>query len=396
MENWKRNLYKLIVSQSITLLGSEIVQYAIIWYVMLTTQSGIHMTIATVSAFLPGVIISPFAGVLADRFNRKHIVIMADLAIALSTVILALMFIAGDEALHYIFIILALRSIGSGIQEPASMALLPMVVPEDKVLKANGMSSTFQQLSNLAAPALGGLIFATFGLVFAFFLDFATAIIGSLMLSSLKVEHVPHLNENNTTVRQEISQGINYIRKDPVLNNLLMFYFVFFFFVAPIVFLTPLMVARSFGAEIWRLTIFEMMFSIGSVLGGVFIALHKGFNKELATVGFSAIVFSLLNIMIGVVNYFVLLLLFSFIAGIFVTLFYAPATSFVQKYVPKEMLGRVMSSINVVLGASLPLGMLAFGPLADIISVESILVIAGLVMLIISVRFKNNPVFKGL
>lgn len=396
MTTWQSKFKRYLIGESITALGSEIVQYTIIWYITLETKSGIMMTISTLAGFLPRIIISPFAGVFADRFNRKYIVIISDLIIAACTLLLAFLFIYGNESIYYIFIILAIRSLGSGIQTPASSALLPQIVPSESLLKANGISSTLRHLTALLSPVIGGFVLATIGFSFALFIDVTTAIIGSTLILLIKIPtHQVHVSQDNS-MKKDISLGISYIRKDKVITSLLIFYLTFFFFVAPMVFLTPLMIARSFGDDVWRLTIFEMVFSIGSALGGVLISLWGGFKEKLKTVAFAAITFSILNTLVGFAFNFIIFSILCFFAGIMVTLFHAPATSFLQTYVKENMLGRVMSLTHMVLGSTMPLGMLVFGPLADSFTVEKIMVASGLIMLTIAIWFKNNPTFKGL
>lgn len=117
--NWKKNIVLFLASQAVSLFGSSLVQYAITWYITLKTQSGVMMTTSIICGFLPAFLVSPFAGVWADRYNRKILIMAADSFIAVSTLILALLFLAGYNAIWLLFVVSAVRSIGSGIQTPA-------------------------------------------------------------------------------------------------------------------------------------------------------------------------------------------------------------------------------------------------------------------------------------
>lgn len=90
--NWKAQIRRFLTAQSISLLGSSLVQYAIVWHITLTTSSGAMMTLSTLCGFLPQIAISMFAGVWVDRYNRKKLIMMADGLIAASTLILAILF----------------------------------------------------------------------------------------------------------------------------------------------------------------------------------------------------------------------------------------------------------------------------------------------------------------
>ncbi|SFH41065.1 Transmembrane secretion effector [Desulfotomaculum arcticum] len=117
--NWKKNISLFLGSQAISLFGSSLVQLAIMRYITLTTQSGVMMTISIICGFLPTFILSPIAGVWADRYNRKTLIIMSDALIAVSTLILAILFLIGYDALWLLFLMSAIRAIGTGIQVPA-------------------------------------------------------------------------------------------------------------------------------------------------------------------------------------------------------------------------------------------------------------------------------------
>ena len=157
--NWKKNIILFISGQTISLFGSSLVQYAIMWYITLETQSGTMMTLFIISAFLPTLFLSPFAGVWADRYNRKRIIILADSFIAIATLILAILFLMGYESLWLLFVMSAIRAIGSGIHSPAVSAVIPQLVPKDKLTKVNATNSSVQSAVNLLAPmASAGLI----------------------------------------------------------------------------------------------------------------------------------------------------------------------------------------------------------------------------------------------
>lgn len=116
------------------------------WYITLTTQSGIMMTIAIICGFVPTFILSPFAGVWADRYNRKMLIIISDSAIALATLVLAILFLSGYESLWMLFAVYVIRSIGTGIQGPAVGAILPQIVPQEHLTKVNGINGSIQAL----------------------------------------------------------------------------------------------------------------------------------------------------------------------------------------------------------------------------------------------------------
>ena len=123
-ERWKEKTALFLSSQGLSMFGSMLVQYAIIWYVTLTTHSGAMLTISTLAGFLPQIIISLFAGVWADRYPRKFLIIAADSLTAISTLILGMFFLLGYREIWLIFLVAGIRSVGAGIQSPAVNALV--------------------------------------------------------------------------------------------------------------------------------------------------------------------------------------------------------------------------------------------------------------------------------
>lgn len=118
-EQWRRNIVLFLSSQTVSLFGSSLVQYAIMWYITLNTKSGIMMTLYIICGFIPTFLLSPVAGVWADRYNRKVLIMLSDGMIALSTLVLALLFLMGYEEAWLLFVMAAIRALGSGVQTPA-------------------------------------------------------------------------------------------------------------------------------------------------------------------------------------------------------------------------------------------------------------------------------------
>src|SRR5690606_29224403 len=180
--NWKRNIFLFLTSQTISLFGSSLVQYAIMWYITLTTQSGMMMTIAILCGFVPTFLLSPFAGVWADRYNRKMLIMLSDSMIAVATLILAILFLSGFESIWMLFAMYFIRAIGTGIQTPAVGAILPQIVPENQLTKVNGLNGSIQALVMLLSPMASAALLSITTLETLFIIDVITAAIAVLTL----------------------------------------------------------------------------------------------------------------------------------------------------------------------------------------------------------------------
>lgn len=229
--DWKKNIILFLASQTISLFGSSLVQYAIMWHITLTTQSGIMMTIAIICGFLPTLLLSPFAGVWADRYNRKTLIILSDSMIALSTLILAILFLTGYGSLWLLFVTSAIRALGSAIQMPAIGAFLPQIVPEDKLTKVNATNGSIQAIVMLVSPMVSGTLLTMVTIEMIFFIDVFTAAIAVLVLFLFM--HVPvHMKaqaKQTTSYFSDMHEGFNYIKNHAYIKRFFLFCTFFFF-----------------------------------------------------------------------------------------------------------------------------------------------------------------------
>lgn len=380
---WKSRAAIFLISQMVSIFGSSVVGYAVIWYITLETSSSSLMGISIICSFVPQIIISLFAGVWADRYSRKVIIILSDLFTAVSTLVLAVLFLSGFRSLTMIFIITALRSLGGGVQSPAVSSILPQIVPTDKLTKVNGLNNALSSVLQLLSPATGGVLLATFGFGATMFIDVISALLAVCIMLFLKVEHQPRELSGQSSLNQLV-QGFRYTSTHPLLRRLLILFAVYFFMVTPAAFLTPVMIARSFGDEVWRLTANEMVWTAGSLLGGLIISVWGGFKNRLATFMLSCAGFGVTFALLGLVSNFYVYLAVMFISGIFMPIAATTETVLIQETVPEEMLGRVFSIVQIIITAAMPLGMLLFGPLGDIVPIEWLLIISGGILVVIS------------
>ncbi len=386
---WVSKALIFLSSQTISLFGSSIVAYAIIWYITLETSSGSDMTITILCTFLPQVLISMYAGVWADRYSRKKLIMFSDLFISISTLALAGFFAMGMTDLNLIYIASIVRSIGSGIQTPSVAAILPQIVPADKLTRVNGVSSTVNSLMQILAPAVGGLLLATIGFVYALLFDVVTGVIAVVIMSFLKVETI-RSPEEHSTAAEDLKRGIRYARGHLLIRYLLMFCCIFFFLVTPAAFLTPLLVERSFGSDIWRLAANELSWTIGALIGGIAISLKGEIKHRIRAMAVSCFAFGITYALLGIAPDFYMYLAVMLLSGVFMPVFNTVATVLIQENVEEQMLGRVFSMIQIIVSVVMPAGMLVFGPLADVIRIEYLMIATGLMLAVLAVYIFSN------
>ncbi len=389
---WVRRTALFMTGQTITLFGSSIVQYAISWHITLTTKSGMMLMISTLCGFLPQLLISLFAGVWADRYNRKTLIILADSMIAIFTAILAILFTIGYKEIWLLFVISAIRSVGSGIQTPAVSAFLPELVPQDKLMRVNGINSSIMSSMLLISPIAAGGLYSIMGLGSVFWVDVITAVIGISLLLALKTEPREKSIHEPEHIFSEMLKGIKYVTKTPWLRQLLGYYVVFSVMFGPVVFLTPLMVARSFGPEPWRLVVHEVVFFVGGIAGGLLVGTWGGFRNKIHTLIVASAVFGLTTFVMGFSPNFWFYLGVMLPMGLSMPFIHTGSVTVMQTHVAPEFIGRVFGLVSIIGSATMPLSMVIFGPLADVTSVELQLIITGVLMIAVSLfalRFRE-------
>ena len=386
MPGWKARVTVFLVGQTISTFGSFLVQYALMWHLTLTTKSGLVLALAAIFGFLPQAIVSIFAGVWADRVNRKIMILVSDSLIALSTLVLALFMLSGVDDLWLIFLVMAVRSIGAGVQMPAISALVPQIVPTDKLLTVNGINSSISSSLQLLAPVAAAAVYSTMSLSAILFIDVVTAVIGLSLLATIAVPTLARAaSDEKPSYFADLKDGLSYIFSNQLVRWVMaIFAIVFLLIVAPSN-LSPLMLVRTFGSDVWMLTVLELSFGIGMLIGGALIAI---FAKKIDRIGMiigSSILFGILATTMGFTTNLIVFFALFFVVGIAVPAFSTSAMTLLQETVEPERQGRVFGFVGIVIAVAMPLGMAVLGPLADVVSVELLLIITGLATVVIAV-----------
>ena len=386
MPGWKKRAALFLVSQNVSLFGSAVVAYAVIWYITLTTSSGLWMMLSTLCAMLPQVLVSLLGGVLADRYSRKVLIMLSDGFIALATLGLAVAFLSGYQSLGLILAVSAVRSAGAGIQTPAVNAIYPQLVPMDKLTRVQGVNQTVGSVLMLLAPPVSGVLLGTAGLVPAFFVDVITAAIAILIMSRIRVEK-PERARKAESVWEDMRAGLRYTLCHPQLRRIILCFACSFFLITPAAVLSPLLVQRTFGSDVWRLTANEVSWVLGTLVGGVFVSLKGEFRDKVRTVAVGLIAFGVMFSLLGVAWDFVSYLIFMVIGGFFLPAVTTAQTVHIQQVTEPDMMGRVFSVVQIITASAMPVAILVFGPLADVVSVQALLIVSGILLALVGALY---------
>ncbi len=428
MNSWKKNTILFLISQCVTLFGSQIVQFAIVWFVTLNTASGFWVSLFSVCAYLPQFLISFVGGVWADRYNKKFLIIAADFSIAITTAVMFFLipFISGDKVLIICLLMMSLiRSVGTGIQTPAVNALLPCLVPYENLMRFNGINATMQSVVQFASPAVAGVVLTMGKLQPTLLIDVITAIIGIGIFLFVKVnlktvdkvdeksqqaesnipseekiagkvadgEQNPEQNSQQNSFFFEIKNALSYAAKNKLIGNLLLVYASFIFLSVPSGYLSGLFVTRNFGNTYWYLTAVELVGFGAMALGGILMTTFS--NKEFLqnrskTLGRGFFIFGLMASAMGFSKNIYLYLVIMAIYGVMLTVIQTAITTVLQEKTESSMIGRIFGFMSSLYSLCYPLGMLIFGPLADFVSLKWMMCVSGVVLILISLRIMRK------
>lgn len=384
-KNWKTNIAYLLTSQAISMIGTMLVQYAIIWHVTLSTQSGTMVGLMSALGILPMIVVMPFAGALADHYDRKIIAILSDSCVALASLFMAILFVVNNAMEKNLLLLLGLifiRSVGQGFQTPAVSSIIPQIAKEKHLVRINGIDQTIQAVMMLASPALAATLLTVLPLEMILMIDFVTAVIGVTMLFfRVTIPPLKSLETNKVNVLEEIKSGISYLRTHTILLALIIAGFMGSVFSTPAANLAPLQITRNFHDGIWQLSAVEIGFASGMLVGGSVMSTWGGFKNKIHTIalGYSLLVIPF--ILLGVASNFWLYFAMMIAIGFVVPISRTAMVSFFQAKTDNAHMGRVMSLVTMAISSASPATMLILGPLSDIVSIDWIMIGSGLLLM---------------
>ncbi len=374
--DWLRRFAPVWVAQSFSLLGSGLVQFALVWWLAQETNSAGVLALATTAALIPEVVLSPFAGALVDRWNRKQIMIFADLFIALSTLLLAIIFWGGWIQHWHVYVLMFLRGAGGVFHWPAMQASTSLMVPDEHLARVAGANQGLRGALSIATPPLGALLLVLLPISGILMIDIVTA---AIAISVLLTIHIPQPKAAPTvtatspkTVFADVAAGFRYMRGWTGLMILLGMACLINFMFFPTSTLMPLLVSRHFGGGAWHFSALESVFGVGVITGGVLLSAWGGFKKRTHTmmlgligtgVGFSLVAAAPSNL-------FSMALVGMGVAGLMNVMTNGPLFAVVQSKVAPEMQGRVLSLISTFAMGMGPLSMLLAAPLTDRLGIQ--------------------------
>ncbi|HWR22259.1 MAG TPA: MFS transporter [Feifaniaceae bacterium] len=394
--HWKRTFFTILGGQAVSLVTSAIVQMALIFYLTEKTDSALILSLASMAGFLPYALLGPFIGVWVDRYDRKRIMIGADLLIALCGAGLAAFAYAADPPVWLVLTVLALRSAGTAFHSPALNAVTPLLVPEDQLTRCAGYSQALQSISYIVSPAVAAMLYTAWSLTALMALDVAGALIACATVARVTI---PKLKAERQSARffAELKEGFKALSKERGLFALLLVGTIYMLVYMPINALYPLMSMRYFSGTPAHVSATEIAYAAGMLLGSLALgALHvkrrvNWISASIALMGAALIASGLLP-----PTGFIAFVLCCAVMGLSVPFYSGIQTALFQERIPPEYLGRVFSLTGSVMSLAMPLGLMLSGAFADSVGLTRWFFFSGAAVVLTALLCAAIPAIRGL
>jgi MFS transporter, DHA3 family, macrolide efflux protein len=375
---WAPRFFAIWTGQAFSLLGSMLVQFALVWWLTQTTGSATVLAMATLVAVLPGIVIGPFAGALVDRWNRRLIMIAADSLIALVTLWLIYLYATGRMQVWQVYAAMFLRAALGGFHWPAMQSSTSLMVPKEQLARVAGLNQTMMGVMNIISPPLGALLLSVLPLGKVLAVDVVTAGLAVLPLLFVSIPQPERAASSTapgtarTSVWADLRAGLRYVAGWPGLLAILIMAMAINFVVNPAFSLMPILVTKYFGLGALQLGWLESVWGIGVVVGGLVLSVWGGFKRRVVTSLLGIIGMGLGTLIVGLspAGAFMMALLGMLVAGFMNPIVNGPFMAVMQTAVAPDMQGRVFSLIQSASMAMMPLSLLIAGPIADKLGVR--------------------------
>ncbi|MDH6363802.1 DHA3 family macrolide efflux protein-like MFS transporter [Enterococcus sp. PF1-24] len=387
VQQWKKKYFTILAGQTVSLIGSSAVQFALIWWLTNESKSAMMLSLAGLFAFLPQMLLGPFVGVWLDRLKRKNVVIAADLFMGVMALVLSLWFLLGKPSYTAVIAVIFLRSLANVFHTPSIQAIVPVLVPEEQLIKANSWSQFLQSGAFMLGPVIGAAMYAALPLWMILLTDLLGALVASV---SLCIIPIPNPAKQNTSAHylQELKEGLAVFKENKPLLTVTIFSFFTMIFFFPLASLFPLMTNVHFSMSAWFASLLEFAYAVGMMAGAFIIGLKTNWKDKLwaAQVGNLGLAITVLVSGLAPSNHwgFGLFVVMSCLMGGFGNLYNIPFNAYLQENVPQEKLGRVFSLFGSVMSASMPIGLLIAGPVSDKKGIAFWFAVSGALMILFS------------
>ena len=366
-KRWLAVIATIWIGQAVSMITSYAAGYAVVWYITETTGSALMLSAAAICAYLPQGLLSPFGGVIADKHNRKTVMIVADLGVGLVSLGLGVAILLGQVSFALLMILVVVRSIGQAFHGPAMMAAMPLLVPEKHLLRINTLDQLLMSVASIGAPAFGIFLYTTLG--------FHTVMIPTVADETAENQHV----------LANLRDGWRALSANRGLVILIAGVTVGMVAFAPLGAIFPLMTFDHFGGDGYAASLVEAAFGIGMVCGSIVLMAWGGGKRLALLIGVAALIVGATTMACGFLapSMFWAFVALCAVMAIACAWFNGPLITLIQRNVAEEKTGRALGLSMAAMGLASPIGIALGGMLAESIGVAPFFVVDGAICLVL-------------
>lgn len=412
--HWLAIIALIWSGQAISMFTSYAASFAAIWYVTESTGSALALALLSICAYLPQGLLSPFGGVVADRINRKYIVIAADLFTGIASLVLGLIILFGHVSLTALVIMVIVRSAGQAFHYPAMMAIMPMLVPEKHLLRINTLDQLLLSVAGMVAPALGILLYTVLGFHSVMFLDFVGALLACTAMLLAKVPSSQNQAESNASastgedlsapasakrhVLHDLKEGWVALRSVHGLFMLIVLITLGMVCYSPMSSLYPLMTYEHFQGDGYMASIAEATFAAGLLIGSTILMVWGGGKRLTLLIASACLFFGVLCSVSGLLhpNLFWVFAVLCAGMGLVSAWFNGPMMTLIQRNSTEETMGRIIGLVTAASALAGPFGIALGGVFAEFAGVALFFVVDGVLCAFLGVLIVSFKSIRAL
>ncbi|GAB4529362.1 MAG: MFS transporter [Anaerolineae bacterium] len=362
-----RTFYILILTQTFSLIGSRISSLALGMWLFNETGQATPLALVAFFTTIPAVVASGLSGVLADRWDRRLVMVLSDAGQALGTALLLISFLSGSFEVWHLYVVTLIQAVFGVFQGPAFQASMTMLIPDNQRDRANAIMQLTGPMAGIVAPIFAGFIFAAVGVEGAIMIDLLTFLAAMVVVFNVTIPRPTETAEGAAmrgTVWEESWSGLRYLRARPSMFFMTLYIALINFVIAGTMTLSiPYLLART-GSEA-TLGLILGLFNLGAIVGGVVIGIWGGTRPRMFTILPGLIFAGIMMMGMGSGRTPVMLAVSFFLFMLPLPMINALAMSIMQAKVPPDLQGRVFAVLGQMSLLLTPLSYLIVGPLAD-------------------------------
>ncbi|MFX1380480.1 MAG: MFS transporter [Promethearchaeota archaeon] len=373
-----------LIGQQFSMLGSMIVGFVITWWM---ADNVIYLSISVFLMFIPQIIVTPFSGVISDRWNKKIIIAISDSLQAAVTLFLFVLFLLDLQNIVFVLAINTFRAALFAFQLPAVQSLVPVMIPQKSLSRVNGINF----LSSGVIFSMGPMIAAGLMAIFPqteqiFLLDIITFFLAMVPLLIIKIPKISQTTEENVkrSMYKDFKTGLLTIKMIPGLFAMISFAMVWNFISRPWQVLLPNFISDTHGGTAFSLALIMTGSQVANIIGSLITSLKKTWRHKIKIniIGGALTFVCQIPAIFAPQGNFIFMLISLFPAWVLFPITVSTYLAILQTVVTKDKIGRIMSIDHMISMAITPIGALISGPLALLLGIRTLFLIAAILGII--------------